>query len=120
MADQVLIPRSAYPALNLMPISDRIAQPWYRTVADNVRDALFPQKQPPLHLTSRPVRVREIWGAYDYKRRGGLGSAFVHAAMIALLIYVSVAAPKIIEKPKENVQITYMPTEPDKQVYTPT
>src|SRR5438270_12150523 len=100
MADQVLIPRSTYPALNLMPISDRIAQPWYSTVVDNVRDALFPPKQPPLHLTSRPVRVREIWGAYDYKKRGGVGSFIVHSIMIALLIYISVGAPKVIEKQK--------------------
>ena len=27
----------------------------------NIKDSLFPEKLPPLRLTSRPVQVRDIW-----------------------------------------------------------
>ena len=121
MAHQILIPRSDYQypgKLDFRPL-DGLAQPWYRTVADNVRDALFPRKLPPLRLTSKPVRVRSIWGEYNYKKKAGLSSTLVHAAMIGTLIWLSVAVPKIVEKPKTNETITYIPTDL-KEVYTPT
>jgi protein TonB len=37
--------------------------PWYRTIAANVRDFIHPEKLPPLELTSKPVPVKDIWGA---------------------------------------------------------
>ncbi len=37
--------------------------PWYRTIAANVRDFIRPEKLPPLELTSKPVAVKDIWGA---------------------------------------------------------
>ncbi len=120
MADHVVHLRSQYAALDFTPLADRIAQPWYRTVADNVRDALFPQEQPPLRLTSKPVRVRSIWGEYDNHRQAGIGSMMVHAAMIGFLIYISIAAPKIVNQVKPTESITYVAPPPDTQVYTPT
>jgi periplasmic protein TonB len=119
MAQQVLIPRSEYqPTLNLRPISDELDQPWWSTVADNVRDALFPRKLPPLKLTSRPVRVRDIWGDYNYKKKAGAGSTIVHAAMVGTLIWLSIAAPHIIDKPKPTETITWVPS--DDAVFVPT
>ena len=119
MADQAYLPRSEY--VKFTPLSDQLDQPWFKTVADNIRDALFPSKQPPLQLTSRPVRVRSIWGEYNYKKKAGVGSMMVHAAMIGTLIWLSVYTPKVTEKPKEHETITYVaPPDLDKQVYTPT
>ena len=37
--------------------------PWYRTIFANVRDFIHPEKLPPLELTSKPVAVKDIWGA---------------------------------------------------------
>jgi TonB family protein len=37
--------------------------PWYRSIAANVRDFIHPEKLPPLELTSKPVPVKDIWGA---------------------------------------------------------
>jgi periplasmic protein TonB len=119
MADQAFLPRSEY--VKFTPLSDQLDQPWYSTVADNIRDALFPSKQPPLQLTSKPVRVRSIWGEYNYKKKAGVGSMMVHAAMIGALIWLSVYTPKVVEKPKTEEHITYIaPPDLDKQVYTPT
>jgi len=36
-------------------ILDQLSEPWWRSLATGVREALFPEKLPPLHLTSRPV-----------------------------------------------------------------
>ena len=38
MADQVYIPRYQA-ALDFTPLSDRLDQPWFSTVAENIRDA---------------------------------------------------------------------------------
>ena len=37
--------------------------PWYRTITANVRDFIRPEKLPPLELTSKPVAVKDLWGA---------------------------------------------------------
>jgi TonB family protein len=92
-------------------LSETIDEPFWRTLPQNLRDALFPKKQAPLALTSKPVRVKSIWGEYNYKRRAGVGSFFVHAAMIGAIIYLSVAVPKVTPKPKPVEHITYIPTE---------
>ncbi|MGH9508516.1 MAG: energy transducer TonB [Terriglobales bacterium] len=34
-----------------------VGQPWWRSFFSNIKDALFPEAQPPLKLTSRPVDV---------------------------------------------------------------
>src|SRR6266566_9114370 len=120
MAHQILIPRSDYRAtLNFGQLADRLEEPWYRTIADNVRDALFPQKQAPLRLTSRPVRVRGIWGAYDYKRSASLGSILVHVGMLSALLYLSIAVPHV-EQAKKHEVLTWVPTVSPKEIYTPT
>jgi TonB family protein len=36
-----------------------VGQPWWRSFFSNLREALFPEKQAPLVLTSRPVEVRQ-------------------------------------------------------------
>ena len=50
----------------------------------NVKEALFPPKLPPLQVTSKPVAVRNIWGLYGYKKRSGLTSLAIHAAVVTL------------------------------------
>ena len=39
------------------------------SLKSNLRAALFPEKLPPLVLTSRPVQVGNIWGEYNYKNK---------------------------------------------------
>ncbi len=76
------------------------------SLASNLRAALFPEKLPPLHLTSRPVRVREIWGDYNYKKQSAGVSVVVHIAMLAGLIAISIMGARAVkqaEKPRETV-----------------
>ena len=76
----------------------------------NLKEAMFPEKLPPLRLTSRPVQVREIW-SHRNARKPATGSLVVHSLAIAALIAVSIiswrtpqAAPK-----KEDVTIIAPP-----------
>src|SRR5437588_398801 len=116
MADQAFFPNPRLQAkLDFTPLSDRLDQAWYSTVVENLRDALFPPQQPPLHLTSKPVRVRSIWGAYDNKKQASVGSMIVHACMIGALVYISVTGARVVTEPRKVEHITYIPTPPPQE-----
>ena len=120
MANQAYVPRSPeMSGYDFRPLSDRIAAPWWSTIADNWRAARGKTNDPPLKLTSRPVQVRSIWGAYNNRKSAGAGSIVIHALIIGGLIYVSLMpASPIVQKPKPTESIVYIPT--DAPVFTPT
>ncbi len=65
---------------------------------ENVRDLLFPQKLPPLKVTSRPVPVRDIWEKKDPKKVAAY-SLTVHGLMIALVLVLTyLGAKKVVEQ----------------------
>jgi len=82
---------------------------------ENLRDVLFPEKLPPLKLTSRPVPVRSIWGAYDNRKVARQTSLVLHAAMIAGLVAVSILGRKVVQEVKEQVTLVT----PDVSEYLP-
>ncbi|MGB8886843.1 MAG: energy transducer TonB [Candidatus Korobacteraceae bacterium] len=107
MAYPTLIPQSEQQEdLRLLPQTNMDESLW-RSLRDNFRAALFPEKLPPLVLTSRPVKVREIWGEYDYKKESAGVSAVVHVAMVAGLIGLSIMGARAIkqDKPPETVTL---------------
>lgn len=94
----------------------------FHSLKENLRDALFPEKLPPLKLTSRPVAVKSIWGDYDNRKIASTSSAIVHACMIAALVAVSIiGAKKVVEEKHETVTLVapdiseYMPMTPKPQ-----
>src|SRR5215472_16720662 len=96
------------PELNLLLKKEVLEQPMWKSLFENVNEFLFPKKLPPLVLTSKPVPVRDIWGFYDYKKNGVLGSTVVHMAALALIIGGTVLlGRKAVEavKPKESVTL---------------
>src|SRR5689334_24685035 len=66
-----------------------VEDPWYKTFIQNVRDAINPPKLPPLEVTSKPVPVKDIWGADENKGRAGVSSILIHCGVVALLIFAS-------------------------------
>ena len=125
MANSVLIPptesrhsnQHADANLHLSRLMDNVEQSWISSLFGNLRDALFPEKLPPLHLTSKPVKVREIWGEYNNRKKATKVSVVVHILMVGLLIGVSYAGKKTYDviKKQESVQLVapelsdYMP-----------
>src|SRR5580698_2576942 len=94
------------PELNLLLKNQTLDEPVWRSLFRNIDEFFFPKKLPPLVLTSKPVPVRDIWGFYDYKRRGAFGSTLVHVLAILIIILVTYMGKRIIvDKPKEFVLI---------------
>lgn len=122
MANQVLIPprtesRAGQNDAIKRLMSELNKSPW-QSLKENVRDVLFPEKLPPLQLTSKPVKVREIWGQYNNRKSATAGTIVVHAAFIAGLIAVSVIGARTVKsmvQPKPTVAIVA----PDLSQYLP-
>ena len=105
MTNATLIPPTEQEELHLLPRTT-MNEGLIPSLIENVRAALFPDKLPPLQLTSRPVKVRDIWGEYNYKKESAGVSAFVHAAMIGGLIAISIMGAKAVqEKPRQTVTL---------------
>jgi TonB family protein len=91
--------------LHLLPRTSADESLW-TSLRDNVRAVFFPEKLPPLRLTSRPVAVRDIWGEYNYKKQSASVSLVVHILLLAGLIGLSIWGVKAVtEKPRETVTL---------------
>src|SRR2546421_2184529 len=120
MANQVLIPESpvttARPVRGPQFLVPQAEISVWQSLKNNLRDVLFPEKLPPLKLTSHPVRVKSIWGAYDNRKTAATTSVLVHGAMIAALIGVSIwAGRQVTQKPVDHVTLVA----PDISEYVP-
>jgi TonB family protein len=116
MANQALIsPLNYRDDLRLLPDSE-LEQSLWQSLKNNFRDAFFPEKLPPLKLTSRPVRVREIWGESSYRGRSATGSLLIHGMAITAII-VFALMPK--SKPAPVKQEVTELVAPDISAYMP-
>jgi TonB family protein len=79
------------PELHLLLAKDSFEEPLWKSLFRQLDEFFFPKKLPPLKLESKPEPVKDIWGFYDYKRNGALGSTGVH-----ILIAVVVVAGTLI------------------------
>ncbi len=99
-------PMNAEPELHLLLQNQTLDEPIWKSLFRNIDEFFFPKKLPPLVLTSKPVPVRDIWGFYNYKRRGAAGSTVVHLLAVALIVVGAYVGRKIIpEKPKPTVEL---------------
>ena len=116
MQNQFAVPptKKEDPELNLLMRED-INPPLWQSLVGNVREKLFPKKLPPLQLTSRPVKVDDIWGEYNYKKQSAGVSLVVHAVMVGALIALSIAGAKVVKKTKQEISLVA----PDISEYLP-
>jgi len=103
--------------VHLRRLMASLEQSWWSSLKSNLHDAFFPEKLPPLKLTSQPVRVREIWGDYNYHRSATAGSMVVHGLMIAGLIFLSLAGAKVVKENKAQTVVDLVA--PDISAYLP-
>ncbi len=122
MAHQLLTPSETQvrgaqvPELNLLLPKDEFDLSLWQSLRKQIHEWRHPQKLPPLQLTSKPVPVREIWGSYNYKKRGVVGSTVLHMLVIAGIIAASIAGAKVVkEVRKETVTLIA----PDVSEYMP-
>jgi len=125
MTNQLLIAPAGHteirkPLPSMVPnFNIKVEESLFQSLKNNLRDVLFPEKLPPLKLTSRPVAVRSIWGAYDNRKVARTSSMIVHIAMIGALVAISIiGAKQVTEAKHEQVTIVapplseYMPITP--------
>jgi len=95
------------PQLNLLLHNQTLDDPIWKSLFRNVDDFFFPEKLPPLVLTSKPVPVRDIWGFYNYKGRGAFGSTVIHVLGLAVIVAGTMLGRKIITdiKPQQTVEL---------------
>lgn len=97
----------AEPELNLL-LGESFEEPLWKSLSRNVHEFFYPKKLPPLVLHSKPVPVKEIWGDYNYKKGGALGSTVVHGLAVVAIIGGSILAKRVVHeitKPKETVTL---------------
>ncbi len=108
MVTDTLIPPSQQarePELNLLLRTAADDSLW-KSLTGNLRSVFFPEKLPPLQLTSRPVKVRDIWGEYNYKKESAGVSLVVHVAMVAGLIALSIMGARAVKQDKPHETVT--------------
>src|SRR5579862_1776630 len=79
------------PELHLLLAGDSFEEPLWKSLFRELDEFFFPKKLPPLKLESKPEPVKDLWGFYDYKRNGALGSTGVHVLIIGLIALSYVA-----------------------------
>jgi protein TonB len=110
MANHVIVPNQYFgqdaPQFTGLP---QMHQSMLVSLLQNVKDALFPEKLPPLRLTSRPVAVGQIWSTHK-NRKATSGTLFLHACGIAGLIAISIWGGRAtVAKQQEHVTLIAPP-----------
>jgi protein TonB len=98
-------------------LMDELERPWWHSLRQSIHDWRHPEKLPPLRLTSRPVRVRDIWTDSRPRKSARVSSLILHGAMIALLIWLSIIGKQVVQQKK--VQETVSLISPDVSAYLP-
>ena len=86
------------PYLNLLLPNSTLEQPLWRSLFQNLDELFFAKKLPPLVLTSKPLPVKDIWGFYNYKKNGMLGSTGVHFFVVAAIIGGSILSRQVVQQ----------------------
>lgn len=98
------------PELGLLGEMEAVETPWFKSLIRNVKELFNPPKMAPLEVTSRPVEVAPIWGAYSNKvdkgRSAGISVA-IHVVVIALLLVIF--QTPAIQKKIQDSTILYVP-----------
>src|SRR5271166_2894761 len=95
------------PELHLLLANESFEEPLYKSLFRQLDEFFFPKKLPPLKLESKPEPVRDIWGFYNYKKNGALGSTGVHVVIIGLIIGGTIWARHVVTAaPVQKVTVT--------------
>src|SRR4029077_9344399 len=73
------------PELHLLLANETFEEPLYKSLFRELDEFFFPKKLPPLKLESKPEPVKDIWGFYNNRKNGALGSTGVHVLIIGIV-----------------------------------
>ena len=92
------------PELHLLLAPDTF-EPLWKSLFRGLDEFFFPKKLPPLKLESKPIPVKDIWGFYNYKKNGALGSTVAHVIVIGLMIGGTILGRRIVTKVEAKPQV---------------
>src|SRR5882757_4305167 len=84
------------PELHLLLAKNSFEEPLWKSLFRELDDFFFPKKLPPLKLESKPEPVKDIWGFYNYKKNGALGSTAVHILLIGIIIIATIVGRRVV------------------------
>src|ERR1700688_963483 len=110
------------PELHLLLLAPSTFEPLWKSLFRGLDEFFFPKKLPPLKLESKPIPVKDIWGFYNYKKNGALGSTVAHVVVIGLIIGGTILGrhlvTKVEAKPQSKTQLIdpgdFIPLKPAK------
>jgi periplasmic protein TonB len=91
------------PELHLL-LAPHTFEPLWKSLFRGLDDFFFPRKLPPLKLESKPIPVKDIWGFYNYKKSGALGSTVTHVIVLALIMYGTILGRRVVTKVETKPQ----------------
>ena len=95
------------PELHLLMARDSFEEPLWKSLFSQLDEFFFPKKLPPLQLESKPEPVKDIWGFYDNKKNGALGSTGVHVLIAAMIVTGTVIGRHVVKAaPAQKVTVT--------------
>lgn len=96
-------------------LSGNLDEPWLHAFIRNIKETFNPPKVEEIVVTSQPVAVKDIWGAYGgNESKSGLMSVAIHVGVVALLLFVG-TSPAIQKKVRETMTLVA----PDLAPYKP-
>jgi len=96
------------PELHLLLTNTTFEEPLWKSLFREIDEFFFPKKLPPLKLESKPIPVKSIWGFYDNKKNGALGSTAVHVVIAALIVTGTLIGRRMVQAspiPKATVTL---------------
>src|ERR1700691_6297243 len=99
------------PQLHLLLAADTF-EPLWKSLFRGLDEFFFPKKLPPLKLESKPIPVKDIWGFYNYKKNGALGSTVAHVIVIALIIGGTILGRRWVTRVEAKPQSTIALVDP--------
>jgi len=96
------------PELHLLLARDSFEEPLYKSLFRELDDFFFPKKLPPLKLESKPEPVKDIWGFYNNRKNGVLGSTGVHILIAGIIVAGTLIGRRVVKAappPKEIITL---------------
>src|SRR5256885_4811849 len=100
------------PELHLLITDKQFEEPLYKSLFRELDEFFFPKKLPPLKLESKPEPVRDIWGFYDYKKNGVLGSTGVHVLIVAVVVAGALIERRLVKAAPQTPKVTVTLVDP--------
>jgi len=100
------------PELHLLLAKDSFEEPLWRSLSRQLDEFFFPKKLPPLKLESKPEPVKDIWGFYNNRKNGALGSTGVHVLIAGVIVAGTLLGRHVVNAaPSQKVTVTLVDPE---------